>query len=85
MVFTERGSEPLVAYMMDKTEPGAFNHSIFKIFADPFNTAGPVIDPTMHDGFDVWDRTHILFGDVRVRGFNKCKCKITKRRYFYIL
>ncbi|MCK4732242.1 MAG: fructose 1,6-bisphosphatase, partial [Methanophagales archaeon] len=57
MEFTERGSEPLVAIMMDKTEPGAFNYSIYKMFADPFNTAGLVIDPTMHDGFvfEVWD------------------------------
>ncbi len=57
MEFTERGSEPLVAYMMDKTEPGAFNYPIYKIFADPFNTAGLVVDPTMHDGFvfEVWD------------------------------
>jgi fructose 1,6-bisphosphate aldolase/phosphatase len=55
--FVERGSEPLVAFMMDKTEPGAFNYPIYKIFADPFNTAGLVVDPTMHDGFifEVWD------------------------------
>jgi len=57
MEFTERGSEPLIAFMMDKTEPGAFNYPIYKIFADPFNTAGLVIDPVMHDGFvfEVWD------------------------------
>ena len=57
MEFTERGSEPLVVFMMDKTEPGAFNLPIFRIFADPFNTAGLVIDPTMHQGFrfEIWD------------------------------
>ncbi|MCS7122301.1 MAG: fructose-1,6-bisphosphatase [Archaeoglobaceae archaeon] len=55
--FTERRSEPLVVFMMDKTEPGAFNFPIFKIFADPFNTAGLVIDPAMHSGFifEIWD------------------------------
>lgn len=55
--FTERTSEPLVAFMMDKTEPGAFNLPIYKIFADPFNTAGLVIDPACHAGFvfEVWD------------------------------
>jgi len=55
--FTERKSEPLVAFMMDKTEPGAFNLPIFRIFADPFNTAGLVIDPSMHQGFkfEIWD------------------------------
>jgi fructose 1,6-bisphosphate aldolase/phosphatase len=57
MEFTERKSEPIVAFMMDKTEPGAFNSPIFRIFADPFNTAGLVIDPSIHDGFlfEVWD------------------------------
>jgi fructose 1,6-bisphosphate aldolase/phosphatase len=57
MEFTERKAEPLVAFMMDKTEPGAFNLPIFKIFGDPFNTAGLVVDPSMHAGFifEVWD------------------------------
>ncbi|MFH1100667.1 MAG: fructose-1,6-bisphosphate aldolase/phosphatase [Methanobacteriota archaeon] len=57
MEFTERKAEPVVAFMMDKTEPGAFNLPVFKIFADPFNTAGLIIDPSIHDGFvfEVWD------------------------------
>jgi fructose 1,6-bisphosphate aldolase/phosphatase len=57
MEFTERKAEPIIAFMMDKTEPGAFNLPIFKIFADPFNTAGLIIDPSLHDGFifEVWD------------------------------
>ncbi len=55
--FMERKAEPLVAFMMDKTEPGAFNLPIYRIFADPFNTAGLVIDPNCHDGFrfEIWD------------------------------
>lgn len=57
MEFTERGGEPLIAFMMDKTEPGAFNLPIYRMFADPFNTAGLIIDPSMHGGFrfEVWD------------------------------
>jgi fructose 1,6-bisphosphate aldolase/phosphatase len=57
MEFTERKAEPVIAFMMDKTEPGAFNFPIFKIFADPFNTAGLIIDPSLHDGFvfEIWD------------------------------
>lgn len=51
MEFEERPSEPIVVFMADKTEPGAFNLPLFKIFADPFNTAGLVIDPRLHDGF----------------------------------
>ncbi len=37
--------------MADKTSPGAWNLPLYKVFADPFNTAGLVIDPTMHEGF----------------------------------
>lgn len=57
MEFTERKAEPLLVFMMDKTEPGAFNLPIFRVFADPFNTAGLVIDPSMHAGFvfEIWD------------------------------
>lgn len=51
MEFVERPSEPIVVFVADKTEPGAFNLPMFKIFADPFNTAGLVVDPKLHDGF----------------------------------
>lgn len=49
--FVERPSEPVVIFMADKTSPGAWNLPTFRIFADPFNTVGLVIDPSMHDGF----------------------------------
>ncbi len=51
MEIEERASEPVVVFMADKTSPGAWNLPLFKIFADPFNTAGLVIDPKFHDGF----------------------------------
>jgi len=65
MEFTERKAEPIVTFMMDKTEPGAFNFPIFKIFGDPFNTAGLVIDPKIHGGFrfeiyDIMKRNKVL-------------------------
>jgi len=47
----ERPSEPFIVFAADKTEPGAWNLPVFKIFADPFNTAGLVVDPKMHGGF----------------------------------
>lgn len=50
--FEERTSEPLIVFLADKTEPGAWNLPIFKMFADPFNTIGLVIDPSMHNGFN---------------------------------
>jgi fructose 1,6-bisphosphate aldolase/phosphatase len=57
MEITERKSEPIIVFAADKTEAGAWNFPLFKMFADPFNTAGLIIDPSMHDGFkfEVWD------------------------------
>ncbi|MEM3922575.1 MAG: fructose-1,6-bisphosphate aldolase/phosphatase [Nitrososphaerota archaeon] len=49
--FEERQSDPIVVFAADKTEPGAWNLPLYKIFADPFNTAGLVIDPRLRDGF----------------------------------
>jgi fructose 1,6-bisphosphate aldolase/phosphatase len=49
--FVERPSEPVIIFMADKTDAGAWNWSLYRAFADPFNTAGLVIDPSMHAGF----------------------------------
>ncbi len=51
MEFEERKSDPIAVFMADKTEPGAWNIYLYKMFADPFNTAGLVIDPKLHEGF----------------------------------
>ena len=51
MEIEERPSEPIVVFAADKTSGGAFNFPLFKIFADPFNTAGLIIDPSMAGGF----------------------------------
>jgi fructose 1,6-bisphosphate aldolase/phosphatase len=53
MEITERPSEPIVVFAADKTAPGAWNLPLYRIFCDPFNTAGLVIDVNMHDGFAV--------------------------------
>jgi len=57
MEFVERKSEPVIVFAADKCAPGAWNLPLYKMFADPFNTAGLVIDPSMHDGFkfEVYD------------------------------
>ncbi len=65
MEIEERPSEPVVIFMADKTSPGAWNLVLYRIFADPFNTAGLVIDPKMHDGFrfevlDVFENQAVL-------------------------
>jgi fructose 1,6-bisphosphate aldolase/phosphatase len=51
MEFEERGSEPIVIFMADKTSAGAWNLPLYKIFADPFNTIGLVIAENLHSGF----------------------------------
>jgi fructose 1,6-bisphosphate aldolase/phosphatase len=51
MEIEERPSEPFIVFAADKTEPGAWNLPLYKIFADPSNTAGLVIDPEMYEGF----------------------------------
>lgn len=62
----ERPSEPFVVFAADKCAPGAWNLPLYSIFADPFNTAGLVIDPSMHDGFafevhDLVEHRRIVF------------------------
>lgn len=66
MTFVERQSEPVVVFMADKTSAGAWNLPLFRMFADPFNTAGLVISPALHQGFrfdvlDVRNNRRILF------------------------
>ena len=53
MEIFERPSEPFIVFAADKTSPGAWNLPLYKIFADPFNTAGLIIDKTMHKGFTI--------------------------------
>jgi fructose 1,6-bisphosphate aldolase/phosphatase len=66
MEFKERRAEPVIIFMADKTSAGAWNLPLYKMFADPFNTAGLVIAPPMHPGFrfevhDVKERKQIIF------------------------
>jgi len=66
MTFEERESEPVIIFMADKTSAGAWNMPLYRMFADPFNTAGLIISPTMHGGFrfevhDVKEHKRIMF------------------------
>jgi fructose 1,6-bisphosphate aldolase/phosphatase len=66
MEFEERPSEPILVFMGDKTSAGSFNLPLYKMFADPFNTAGLVIAEPLHQGFilevhDVINHQKILF------------------------
>ncbi len=51
MEIEERRSDPVVVFAADKTSAGSFNYPLFRMFADPMNTAGLVIDPQMICGF----------------------------------
>ncbi|MBI4337113.1 MAG: fructose 1,6-bisphosphatase [Chloroflexi bacterium] len=51
MALEERPSEPVIIFMADKTSAGAWNLPFYKMFADPFNTAGLVIAESLHKGF----------------------------------
>ncbi len=66
MEIDERPSEPVLIFMADKTSAGAWNLPLYKMFADPFNTAGLVISPAMNDGYafevvDVKENLKITF------------------------
>lgn len=66
MEIEERPAEVFIAFMADKTEASAFNLPLYEMFANPFNTAGLVIDPKLHDGFkfevhDVKGSRRIIF------------------------
>jgi fructose 1,6-bisphosphate aldolase/phosphatase len=66
MEFEERTSEPVLIFMADKTSAGAWNMPLYKMFADPFNTIGLVIAPSMHTGYtfevhDVKEHKRIRF------------------------
>ncbi|MBI5885412.1 MAG: fructose 1,6-bisphosphatase [Deltaproteobacteria bacterium] len=51
MEFVERASEPVVILMINKATSGPFNLPLYKVFADPFNTAGLILDAAMLEGF----------------------------------
>jgi fructose 1,6-bisphosphate aldolase/phosphatase len=66
MEIEERGSEPILVFMADKTSSGAWNMPLYKMFADPFNTIGLVIAENMHEGFayevhDVKEHRKVIF------------------------
>jgi fructose 1,6-bisphosphate aldolase/phosphatase len=63
--FIERGAEPVLFFMADKTEPSAYSMPLSRVFMDPFTTTGLVIDPRAHEGFkfeivDVMDSKKIV-------------------------
>ena len=51
MQFEERPNEPFLFFAADKTDPGAYNLPLYMAFADPMNTPGLMLAPSMAEGF----------------------------------
>jgi len=51
MEIRERESEPFIVFAADKTEPGAWNLPLYRMFADPMNSAGLTLSEKMTPGF----------------------------------
>jgi len=49
--FEERAAEPFLFFAADKTDPGAYNLALYRTFADPMNTPGLLLAPSMKAGF----------------------------------
>ncbi|HWP58622.1 MAG TPA: fructose-1,6-bisphosphate aldolase/phosphatase [Candidatus Acidoferrales bacterium] len=49
--FEERPNEPFLFFAADKTDPGAYNLPLYLTFADPMNTPGLMLSPSMAEGF----------------------------------
>jgi len=49
--FEERPNEPFLFFAADKTDPGAYNLPLYLAFADPMNTPGLMLSPSMAVGF----------------------------------
>jgi fructose 1,6-bisphosphate aldolase/phosphatase len=64
MEFVERRSEPVIILMATKTLAGSWNLPLYKVFADPFNTASLLSDPEMFKGFSF--TVHDLIEDTEI-------------------
>lgn len=51
MEIEERASEAFLFFAADKTDPGAYNLPLYLAFADPMNTPGLMLAPSMSKGF----------------------------------
>lgn len=51
MEFEERAGEPFLFFAADKTDPGAYNLPLYLAFADPMNTPGLMLSPSLAKGF----------------------------------
>lgn len=66
----DRPSEVVLVFCADKTSAGCWNLPLFKMFGDPFNTPGLVIDPKMNHGYsyEVFDLVQDRVLDLKLPG-----------------
>lgn len=57
MKFEERPNEAFVVFAADKTEPGAFNYPLYRLFADALSNTGLIVNKSLAEGvrFNVMD------------------------------
>ena len=57
MEFEERPNEAFVVFAADKTEPGAFNYPLYRLFVDALSNTGLIVNKSLADGvrFNVMD------------------------------
>lgn len=55
--FEERPNEAFVVFAADKTEPGAFNYPLYRVFADSLSNTGLIVNASLASGvtIDVMD------------------------------
>ena len=57
MSFEERPNEAFVVFAADKTEPGAFNYPLYRLFVDSLSNTGLIVNKSLAEGvvFNVMD------------------------------
>ncbi len=51
--FEERENEAFVIFTMDKTEPGAFNYPLYRLFCEPSANTGLILNPELSHGVEM--------------------------------
>jgi len=53
MEFDERENEAFTVFAADKTEPGAFNYPIYRLFVDALSNTGLIVNKSLADGVNI--------------------------------
>jgi len=53
MEFDERPNEVFTVFAADKTEPGAFNYPIYKLFVDALSNTGLIVNQSLAKGVNI--------------------------------